>query len=143
MKIQKKYHFYAGHRNLMAGEKCSRLHGHTYEVSVFLRFPEWQKDVAILFQDIDAICEPYFKGYDHHLMLSEDDPLVPVLREANEPFIALPFETSAENLVFHFFQELSLAIQDLGQRLGVRAELDKIELAETKSSTVSYESSCL
>ena len=26
--IKKTYHFYAGHRNKSAGEKCGRLHGH-------------------------------------------------------------------------------------------------------------------
>ena len=26
MKIEKKYHFYAGHRNKEAGEKCGRPH---------------------------------------------------------------------------------------------------------------------
>jgi len=34
MKITRKYHFYAGHRNKQAGEKCGRLHGHTYDVEV-------------------------------------------------------------------------------------------------------------
>lgn len=139
MKIRKKYYFYAAHRNLQAGEKCSRIHGHTYDVSITLRFPSWDRDVAILFQDIDEVCEPYFKQYDHHLLLNSEDPLVPILREAREPFLTLPFESSAENLVKYFFDQLSLEIAHLGSFLDIEVELEKIELSETKSSTVQYE----
>ena len=38
MIIQKKYYFYAGHRNEEAGEKCSRLHGHTYDIICQFKF---------------------------------------------------------------------------------------------------------
>ena len=46
-RIEKKYHFYAGHRNKSAGEKCGRLHGHTYDVEVILGFEnrEWSNNV--------------------------------------------------------------------------------------------------
>ena len=38
IKIEKKYYFYAGHRNKQAGEKCGRLHGHTYDVKCIFEF---------------------------------------------------------------------------------------------------------
>jgi hypothetical protein len=63
-------------------------------------------------------------------LLYEKDDLCEILDLANEPYIKLPFETSAENLSIWLFtrikNETGLPIQ-------------KIELAETKSSTVIYE----
>lgn len=38
MIIQKKYHFYAAHRNKAGGEKCGRIHGHTYDVVCYFKF---------------------------------------------------------------------------------------------------------
>lgn len=128
MVIKKKYHFYAGHRNKSAGVKCGRLHGHTYDVVVHLYFPEWKKDVALLFQDIDDVCEKVIKKYDHYLILYYKDPLVEILEKNNEDFVVIDCESSAENMAKILFDELE-------EHLPV----SKIELSETKSSTVIYE----
>lgn len=132
MVIKKKYHFYAGHRNKSAGEKCGRMHGHTYEVIVVLEFPEFEGDVAMLFGDIDAICEPVIKSFDHYFLLHEDDALCDALELMGEPFIRLPFETSAENMARHIF---SLIDNEL-MRKHESSALAAVELAETKSSNV-------
>ena len=128
MKIIKKYHFYAAHRNKSAGVKCGRLHGHTYNVVCHFKFEELHNGITMLFSDIDAIVEPIIKQYDHYLLLHNLDPLCEMLELVDEPFIELPFETSAENLALYIFNEI-------GQRLPIV----KIELAETKSSNVVYE----
>jgi 6-pyruvoyltetrahydropterin/6-carboxytetrahydropterin synthase len=133
MIIKKTYHFYAAHRNKEAGEKCGRLHGHTYDVTVHVAFPKFNGDVAMLFSDIDAIAEPVIKSFDHYLLLDSDDPLVPLLRSHGEPFIEVPFVTSAENMARHIFDLL-------GER---GLTIDRIELAETKSSTVIYDATNL
>ena len=130
MKIVKKYHFYAAHRNKSAGEKCGRLHGHTYHVKVHLDFPKWKKDVTILFQEIDEKCERVIKLYDHYLLLYINDPLAKILHDANEPFHPLYFETSAENVAKNIFNE----IKETG------LPISRLELAETESSNIIYES---
>ena len=89
IKIEKKYYFYAGHRNKLAGEKCGRLHGHT-----------------------------------------EQDPLCDILDFHNEPYRKLPFETSAENMAIWIFNRI---------KNESKLNIKRIELAETKSSTVIYE----
>lgn len=132
MKIEKKYHFYAAHRNKGGGEKCGRIHGHTYEVICDFKFTEINESgVTVLFSDIDAKVEPIVKGFCHWFLLYEKDPLCDVLELAGEPFLKLPFETSAENMALWIFNRIQ-------RETGL--PIVKIQLAETKSSNVIYES---
>lgn len=130
MKIQRKYHFYAAHRNKQAGEKCGRIHGHTYEVVVTFSFDKIKNGITVLFSDIDIEVEPIIKSYDHHLLLYNLDPLAELLDFANEPFKPLPFETSAENMAIWLFTRI---------KNETNMPICKIELAETKSSNIIYE----
>ena len=127
MKIEKKYHFYAGHRNKEAGEKCGRLHGHTYDVEVVLKFDKMENGLTMLFSDIDLIVEPIIKYYDHYFIFKDDDPMVEIFELANEPYRAVPFETSAENMAIWIFNEIK-------QKLPIY----EIRLAETKTSKIIY-----
>ena len=126
--IKKKYYFYAGHRNKDAGEKCGRLHGHTYDVVCTFKFTEMKNGVTMLFSDIDKIAEPIIKYYDHHFLVYDKDPLKELLDLSNEPYRELPFETSAENMAIWIFNLIA-----------EKLPIVRIELAETKSSTVIYE----
>lgn len=130
IKVRKKYHFYAGHRNKNAGEKCGRPHGHTYDVFCEFKFETMKDGVTMLFSDIDTIVEPIIKTYDHKFILFEEDKLVDVFRLADEEFITVPFETSAENMAIWIFNR----IKNEG-----KLPITRIELAETKSSTIIYE----
>ena len=127
MKIEKKYHFYAGHRNKEAGEKCGRLHGHTYDGEVVLKFDEMKNGLTMLFSDIDKVCEPIIKYYDHYFIFKDDDPMVELFELANEPYRSVPFETSAENMAIWIFNEIK-------QKLPIV----EIRLAETKTSKIIY-----
>ena len=128
MIIEKKYHFYAAHRNKQAGEKCGRIHGHTYDVICHFKFNEIKDGVTMLFSDIDKVVEPIIKQYDHYFLLYENDPLCDMLNLINEPYIKLPFETSAENMSVWIFNQIRNKLPII-----------KIQLAETKSSNVIYE----
>lgn len=129
--IERKYHFYAGHRNKQAGVKCGRLHGHTYDVIVHIKPEKLNNGIGVLFSEIDNKIEPIIKKYDHYLLLHEKDTLCNVLELANEEFIKLPFETSAENMAIWLYTRIK-------NETGL--PISKIELAETKSSNVIYES---
>ena len=128
MIIEKKYHFYAAHRNKQAGEKCGRIHGHTYDVICHFKFNEIKDGVTMLFSDIDKVVEPIIKQYDHYFLLYENDPLCDMLNLINEPYIKLPFETSAENMSVWIFNQIRNKLPII-----------KIQLAETKTSNVIYE----
>ena len=127
MKIRKKYHFYAGHRNKTAGEKCGRLHGHTYNVEIVIEFDKMINGITMLFSDIDLIVEPIIKQYDHYFLLNEKDDLCEILDLANEPYIKLPFETSAENMAIWIFNEIK-----------TKLPITQIVLGETKTSKIIY-----
>jgi len=128
MVIEKKYHFYAAHRNKSAGEKCGRIHGHTYNVICIFKFDEMKDGLTMLFSDIDKIVEPIIKQYDHYFLLHEKDSLAELLELANEHYISLPFETSAENMSIWIFNQIKNHLP-----------IVQIQLAETKSSNVIYE----
>jgi|TARA_R110000796_G_scaffold10964_2_gene36705 6-pyruvoyl-tetrahydropterin synthase len=130
MKIEKTYHFYAGHRNKEAGIKCGRPHGHTYDVVCTFQFDKIINGVTMLFSDIDKLVEPIIKEYDHYFLFKDDDPLVEIFELAGEEYKTVPFETSAENMSIWLFN-----------RIKNEAELPiiKIVFAETKSSKIIYE----
>lgn len=129
MIIQKRYYFYAGHRNKKAGEKCSRLHGHTYDVVCKFNFLTMKNGITVLFSDIDNLVEPIIKYYDHYFLLWEKDNLCSVLDLSNEPYRKLPFETSAENMAIWLFTRI---------KNETKLPICEIQLAETKSSTIIY-----
>ena len=131
MIIEKRYHFYAAHRNKQADKKCGRIHGHTYEIKCYFKYNNINKGgITCLFSDIDKLVEPIIKEHCHYLLLYEKDPLVEILELANEEYKVLPFETSAENLSVWLFTRIKNETQ---------LPIFKIELAETKSSNVIYE----
>jgi len=130
IKIEKKYYFYAGHRNKQAGEKCGRPHGHTYDVVLTFEFGKMKNGITMLFSDIDNLVEPIIKEYDHYFLLCKDDPLVEILELAGEKYKTVPFETSAENMAIWLYNRIK---NEAG--LPIR----KIEFGETKTSKIIYE----
>lgn len=132
MIINKKYHFYAAHRNPEGGEKCGRIHGHTYEIECYFDFEYRDKEssVTVLFSDIDKLVEPIIKQHCHWFLLWENDSLCELLDLANEPYLKLPFITSAENLSIWLFNRI---------KTETKLPISRIELAETKTSKVIYE----
>ena len=131
IQIEKKYHFYAGHRNKSAGIKCARPHGHTYEIVIAFEFQmsDMSNGITMLFSDLDEKVEPIIKEYDHQFLLQEGDPLIDPFRYLNEEFKIMPFETSAENLAIFLFHRI---------KNEANLPIVRIELAETKSSKIIY-----
>lgn len=131
MIIEKKYHFYAAHRNPAGGEKCGRIHGHTYEVKCHFKFNQINDGgITCLFSDIDKLVEPIIKEHCHWFLIYEKDSLCEVLELINEPILKLPFETSAENMAIWLFNRI---------KNETALPIYRIELAETKSSNIIYE----
>jgi 6-pyruvoyl-tetrahydropterin synthase len=132
MIVNKKYHFYAAHRNPEGGEKCGRIHGHTYEIECYFNFEYSDKEssVTVLFSDIDKLVEPIIKQHCHWFLLWEKDSLCELLDLANEPYLKLPFITSAENLSIWLFNRI---------KTETKLPISRIDLAETKTSKVIYE----
>tara|TARA_R110000751_G_scaffold73709_2_gene149117 strand:+ start:28739 stop:29149 length:411 start_codon:yes stop_codon:yes gene_type:complete len=130
LSIEKKYHIYSAHRNLKAGEKCGRIHGHTYDLKIKLDFTILDNSgITVLFSDIDAQIEPILKDYDHYFIVYELDPLCDYLKSVGEKIRVVPFETSAENFSIWLYNRIKRET-DL--------PIAEIQLAETKSSNIIY-----
>ena len=129
IEISKKYKFYAAHRNKAAGEKCGRIHGHTYCVTFRFKF-DTDDDIAMTFQDIDLRCEPVVKNLDHQFLVHMNDPISDWLLKAEEKFIMMYHPTSAENLARYFYNKVKKdkALEALYQ----------VDVQETESAIVSY-----
>lgn len=71
MEIFIDFSFEAAHRlpNVPAGHKCERLHGHSFQVRVYVRGePDAQTGWIMDFGDIKAVCRPIVDRLDHRYL---------------------------------------------------------------------------
>ena len=71
MEIFKIFHLEAAHRlpNLPAGHKCSRLHGHSFRVEIYLRGEPGADSGWIMdFADLKQAFTPAFEALDHRYL---------------------------------------------------------------------------
>lgn len=134
MIIEKQYKFYAAHRNETLPDKCSNIHGHRYGLRIHFEV-ERDGDISTLFGDFDAKIEPWLKEfYDHGMLINSADPLHETLQQHMErtgeklKLKVIQGPTSVENLAWVMFSEITA--------MGFR--LDRIEIQETDTSTISY-----
>ena len=129
MRVAKRFHFYAAHRNVEVGGKCANLHGHRYGVEVEVEYPQ-VGSVTMLFEDIEAQVAPLIERMDHSLLLHEADPARAALEASGAcgKVYLLPAPTSAENMARH------IGLQLLANGLSVV----RVAIQETDSSTVTW-----
>lgn len=71
MQIYKEFSFEAAHRlpNVPAGHKCSRLHGHTFYVRLYVDGPVGEHSGWVMdFSDIKAAFKPLHDRLDHYYL---------------------------------------------------------------------------
>jgi len=71
MEIYKEFGFESAHRlpNLPADHKCSRLHGHSFRVSVHVEGPVGEHTGWVMdFADLSAACAPVRDELDHRYL---------------------------------------------------------------------------
>lgn len=124
MVIERRYRFYAAHRNPNLNDKCSRLHGHRYGVEVRLVLLPTSNGVTTLFCDIDSKLQSIFSALDHRTLLMYNDPLVPALGDS---VVELPFVSSAENLAAWLLSQCVAAMPGC---------VESLSLTETDSATI-------
>ena len=130
MRVAKRFHFYAAHRNAEIGGKCANLHGHRYGVEVEVEYPQ-SGSVTMLFEDIEAQVVPVIRELDHALLLHVADPARAALEASGAcgKVYLLAVPTSAENMARH-----------LADRLRARGlNVVRLALDETDSSTVTWQ----
>jgi 6-pyruvoyltetrahydropterin/6-carboxytetrahydropterin synthase len=134
MIIEKRYKFYAAHRNEELQDKCSNLHGHRYGITCFFEV-ERTGALTTLFGDFDKKIEPFLKReFDHGMLINIHDELYHTLMDhmarTGETLKLKRFHapTTVENLAHLLFSEIT----EMGFRL------QRIEVQETDSSVVIY-----
>lgn len=128
MKVLRRFHFYAAHRNAEIGGKCARLHGHCYRVEVVIEFPYTSGGVSLPFEMIDKLVAPIFAEFDHRTIVDVYDSALMSQISVNQR-IEVAFPTSAENLAAYFLDRITTVIEDLGTPTELR-------LSETDSGTI-------
>jgi 6-pyruvoyltetrahydropterin/6-carboxytetrahydropterin synthase len=102
--------FCYGHRLLGHPGKCARLHGHNARAFVTLRSETLDAQGMVDFDTVLRRMRSFVEEQlDHQLLLEEHDPLVPMLRAMNEPFRAVRFRPTAENLARILFEHAESA----------------------------------
>ena len=103
--------FCYGHRLLGHPGKCGRLHGHNARVFITLRAESL--DAQGMVADFDLIQRRLRSSVeeelDHQLLLHQDDPVAAALRSLGEPFRAVEFAPTAENLARLIFEQAERA----------------------------------
>lgn len=96
-----RYHdFSFGHRVLGLG-KCEQLHGHnarvTFKVQIYNERKLVDGQIDFEFKHLkQGLCQWLEDNWDHKMLLWEDDPIVPALKELVPGVVALPFHPSTE-----------------------------------------------
>ncbi len=71
LEIYKTFRFEAAHRltGVPPTHKCSMMHGHSYEIQVWLKGPAHEKTGFVMdFGDLAKACEPLFRQLDHAIL---------------------------------------------------------------------------
>lgn len=107
-RVTEEVRFCYGHRLLDYEGPCSRIHGHNARVEIEISAPSLDKKGFVVdFFDIEKAGKEWLlQELDHKLILREDDPVIPYLKQAGETFVTFPFNPSAENFAKLIFDRL-------------------------------------
>ncbi len=128
--VTKVVRFCYGHRLMNHAGRCRHLHGHSVRAAVSVSAAGLDSQGMVCdFADLKAVVAGFVRErFDHNLLLHEDDPLIPLLRDAGERFLALPDHPTAEVLARLIFEH----VQSQGY------EVEEVVLWETDSSCAHY-----
>lgn len=132
-KVTKTFEFSYGHRLLEYAGKCRHLHGHNGMVEIDIEADALDgRGMVMDFSDISTQIKAWVDEHlDHKMLLSSQDPAVPVLTQLGEPLYLLSENPTAENISKLIFQ------QARSQGLSV----SEVRLWETSTAYASYRES--
>jgi 6-pyruvoyltetrahydropterin/6-carboxytetrahydropterin synthase len=129
-KVMKTVSFCYGHRLLNYQGKCQHLHGHNADAVITLESESLDaRGMVVDFTDIRAVVKEWLDNeLDHTLLLSRDDPLLPLLQESGERVFVMDDNPTAENIarmIFEFVAQQGFPVVE-------------VSLWETGTSCASY-----
>jgi 6-pyruvoyltetrahydropterin/6-carboxytetrahydropterin synthase len=98
--VTREIRFCYGHRLLEYAGKCRHLHGHNGRAVISLAAQQLDPLGMVMdFSHIKRVVSAWIDDkLDHKMLLHKDDPLLPLLKEHNQPVFPLDVNPTAENI---------------------------------------------
>jgi 6-pyruvoyltetrahydropterin/6-carboxytetrahydropterin synthase len=105
--VTKQIAFCYGHRLMDYVGKCQHPHGHNGLAEITVRADRLDgRGMVVDFGDIKKAVKAWIdQNLDHQMLLRQDDPLVPVLREMGEPVFVMKDNPTAENIARAIYEQ--------------------------------------
>ncbi|MBS1212914.1 MAG: 6-pyruvoyl tetrahydrobiopterin synthase [Proteobacteria bacterium] len=128
--ITKEVYFCYGHRLMKHAGKCRHLHGHSVKAAICIAADRLDEQGMVCdFSEIAASAAEFIDAeLDHNLLLHRDDPLIPVLKAADERFMLLPEHPTSEYLARLIYEHIKAK----------NYRVQSVTLWETSSACASY-----
>ncbi len=124
--IYKEVQIDTSHRLLHYQGKCANLHGHRWKVEVWM---EGEPDPATKILIDYSMLKKIIDRYDHQIILNEEDPMVPRIREFHE-VITTPGDPTSELMAGIIRDDIHAFCRDQG----IRATVTKIRVWESPTA---------
>lgn len=125
-----------GHRVVGHENKCRHLHGHNYRIHFVCTAEHLDQIGRVIDFGLikDLLCEWLEEHWDHKMMIWEQDPLLPELRElVPEDLVVVPFNPTAEQMAKYLVEEVGPK-----QLQGTQVVLQAVKIEETAKCSASY-----
>jgi 6-pyruvoyltetrahydropterin/6-carboxytetrahydropterin synthase len=113
MLVSKTFTYCWGHRLINYVGPCAQLHGHTWQIIVQLHGKvDLITGMVEDFNDLKTKVGPIVSEFDHLLVLSKKDKLVPILQAAGEKIAVVDFNPTSENFAVYFYNKIKDIYKD-------------------------------
>ncbi len=107
--VTREIRFCYGHRLLKYDGKCKHLHGHNGRAVITLEAERLDPlGMVVDFSTIKRVVSGWIDAnLDHRMILHQDDPLLPALKQQGEPVFLLAVNPTAENIARLIFEHIA------------------------------------
>jgi 6-pyruvoyltetrahydropterin/6-carboxytetrahydropterin synthase len=111
MTVACEFRWEMGHRLPEHTGGCRNLHGHSYRMRVEAEGEVQANGMVIDFYDLKAIVDPIVESWDHAFLITENDALLlAFLKQHGMKHNAVPWSSTAENIVAHLLRTIASRI---------------------------------
>ena len=128
--VTKTIEFSYGHRLLNHNGKCRYLHGHNGMLEIDVEADALDEmGMVIDFTAVNEVVKTWVAGnLDHRMLLCREDPMVPVMQDADEPVYVMDENPTAENI--------AALVYKAAHKSGLK--VSEVRLWETSTSRAAY-----
>ncbi len=137
LKIAREFHWEMGHRLPFHTSGCANIHGHSYKLWVEIEGYCDENGMLMDYGEMKRVVAPFIDQFDHCFLCDEADEVMrPFLAETPFKHKLVPFTTTAENLVFHFLDELWNIFKPFQQIQALRLRLQETDISYAEAERV-------